>query len=89
MGSRVVSDEGFSVKWGRDALLYKEHERTMTVTIDWGGNGITLFSGSVTRWDDDPSTLIDKDAQGAIVNNIFRALTFYQERHHGEVRLLE
>jgi hypothetical protein len=89
MGTKVVSDEGFSIEWGRDLLVYREDGRSMSVTVDYGANDINVFTDSVTRWDDNPSVLIDKTVQERIVSNIFRALTFYQERQHGKVRLIE
>jgi len=88
MGTRVVSDEGFSIEWMRDLLIYREDGRSMFVTVDFGANDINVFTDTVTRWDDDPETVIEEHVRERTVNNIFRALTFYQASRHGKVTLL-
>jgi hypothetical protein len=89
MGTRVESDEGFSVEWKSDSLVYKEDGRSMGVTVDHGADEIIVFTDTVARWDDDPDTLIDTDVRDRIVNNILRALTSYQDRHNGKVALFK
>jgi hypothetical protein len=89
MGSTVISDEGFSIQWGRDALRYTENGRSMLINIDSGANEVIVFTDTVTRWDDDPATLVDKNTRDRIADNILRALTFYQERYRGKVTLRE
>jgi hypothetical protein len=85
MGWRVTSDEGFEIEWGSDVLRYKENKRTMLITIDCGANDITVFGDTATRWDDDPLHSIEKSEQSRIIDNISRALTFYQDLHHGKL----
>lgn len=89
MGTQVVSDEGFSIVWARDLLIYREGGRSMSITVDYGANDINVFTDTVTRWDDDPERSIDSEARDRIIDNIFRALTYYQERHQGKVALLK
>lgn len=85
MGWRVVSDEGFEIQWGSNVLLYHENNRSMTVTVDCGANDIVLFADTATRWDDDLLNSIEKREQTRIVENITRALGFYQTLHHGKL----
>ena len=39
----IRSDEGFSLRWGRDWATYNENERKLTFTIDVGGQGASIF----------------------------------------------
>jgi hypothetical protein len=70
----IISDDGYSLRWGQDWAIYQEGGRKLTLTIDVGGSGASIFVGSVTRWDDDPSRVIDSSTQGRIVENVRRAL---------------
>jgi hypothetical protein len=70
----IDSDEGFSVFLGRDALLYKEGNRRMTINIDWGTAQIVVFRVSIGRWEDNPAKLVDDATRLRIENNVKRAL---------------
>lgn len=72
----VISDEGFSISWGRDWLLYNRAGRSMTMTVDAGGRGpiITIFADTANRWDDDPSTEVDESTRRTVLNDVKRAL---------------
>lgn len=72
--SLIMSDGGYSLRWGQDWVIYREGNRQLTLTIDVGGMGASIFVGSVTRWDDDPSQMIDLSTQARIVENVRRAL---------------
>jgi hypothetical protein len=76
----IESDEGYSVRWGQDWAIYCEGHRELTLTIDVGGSGASIFVGSVTRWDDDSSTTIPADTQMRIVENVRRALEWKRFR---------
>jgi hypothetical protein len=58
----------------RDALLYKEGNRRMTINIDWGTAQIVVFRVSIGRWEDDPAKLVDDATRLRIENNVKRAL---------------
>ena len=88
MGTRVTSDEGFSIEWMQALLIYREGKRCMSVTVDYGANNISIFADTATRWDDDPATLIDKDTQERIIGNIVAALNYYQNPRGGKVRVV-
>ena len=61
---RIESDEGFSVSFGRDTLIYRESEKTMSVTVDIGANEANVFRDSIGRWDHDPSDAVsDQEKQ--------------------------
>ena len=70
----IRSDEGFSLRWGQDWATYNENERKLTFTIDVGGQGASIFVGSVTRWDDQPFHPVEPETQMRIVRNVQRAL---------------
>lgn len=70
----ILSDEGFSVVPKRDRLIYREAGRSMTITVDMGPKGFTVFVTSIARWDDDPRHMIAPDKVRQIANNIQRAL---------------
>jgi len=70
----VLSDEGFSILPKRDRLLYREGDRTMTVSVDVGPRGFTVFLISIARWDDDPGATIAPEKAQEIADNIRRAL---------------
>ena len=88
LSGRVISDEGFEVLVrSGDTLEYREHGRKMSVTVDCGGNGITVYAGTVSRWDDDPLKSIDEQTRLRIVDNIIRALRFqFEPRGHVDLR---
>jgi hypothetical protein len=73
-GGRIESDAGFSAWLGRDALAYREGNRRMEITIDWGGKQIAVFQVSIARWDDDPGNLIDEKERTRIAGNIQRVV---------------
>ncbi len=83
-GGRIDSDEGFSVIFGRDSLIYRESGRNMSVTVDIGGDEANVFLDSIARWDDAPNQAIGEDSKRRIADNIRRAL----EWNHLTVRLL-
>ena len=70
----IESDEGFSVRWGQDWVIYNENGRKLTFTVDIGAGGANIFVGSITRWDDEPSVQIDSSTQSRIAENARRAL---------------
>jgi len=70
----IKSDDGYSIRWGQDWATYQEGGRQLTLTIDVGGSGASIFIGSVTRWDDDPTHMIDSTTQSRIVHNVRQAL---------------
>jgi hypothetical protein len=70
----IASDEGFSVLPKRDRLTYREGKRSMTISIDMGGNEFTIFVGTIARWDDDPSNSVASETRKKITDNIRRAL---------------
>ncbi len=83
-GGRIDSDEGFSVLFGRDSLVYRESGREMSVTVDIGADEANVFLDSIARWDDAPNQAIGEDSKRHIADNIRRAL----EWDHLTVRLL-
>jgi hypothetical protein len=70
----ILSDEGFSILPKRDRLVYFEANRKMTVTVDMGVRGFTVFLGSIARWDGDPERTIPSEKKQQIADNIRRAL---------------
>jgi hypothetical protein len=72
--AKVYSDEGFSIEYGQDWLVYQRASRRMTITIDYGATEVTIFRDTVNRWDDDPSGQIDSETKFQIVSDIQRAL---------------
>jgi hypothetical protein len=73
---RIESDEGFSVAFGRDTIVYCEAGRRMAVTADVGAGQANIFTVSIGRWDDDPQNAVSDEAKQRIANNIKRALEF-------------
>jgi hypothetical protein len=71
---RVLSDEGFSIEYGQDWLVYQRAPKRMTITIDYGGTEVNIFTDTVNRWDDDPSTEVDQSTKSQIASDIKRAL---------------
>jgi hypothetical protein len=71
---RILSDGGFSILPKRDRLVYCEVNRTMTVTVDMGVKGFTVFLRSIGRWDDDPGRPIPSEKPQQIADTIRRAL---------------
>ena len=63
---RIESDEGFSVFLGRDAVIYGEDGRSMTITVDSGADRAVVFKASIGRWDDDPAHLVDDETSRKI-----------------------
>jgi hypothetical protein len=76
----ILSDEGFSVLPKRDRLLYREGKRTMTVTVDMGVNGFTIFLASIARWDDNLGESITPEKAREIAGNIRRALESQEQK---------
>ena len=61
---------------GQDWLVYRCGNRSMTMTVDRGGlgPGITIFTDTANRWDDDPSAEVDEQTRSMILNEVTRAL---------------
>jgi hypothetical protein len=74
--SLIRSDSGFSLRWGQDWATYEEGGRKLTLTLDIGGSGATVFLGSITRWDDAPTQVIDETTQNRIAENVRDALVW-------------
>jgi len=73
---RIESDEGFSVAFGRDVVVYYEGDRRMEITADFSGRTGAVFVDTIGRWDDDPlNALSDKEKQ-RIAENIKRAIAW-------------
>jgi hypothetical protein len=70
----IYSDEGFSVVIWKDGLLYREHERKMSVTSEWTLNGFAVSTITIGRWDDDLGNAVDEKEKHRIADNIRRAL---------------
>lgn len=70
----IKSDDGYSIRWGQDWETYQEGGRQLTLTIDVGGSGASILIGSVTRWDDDSTHMIDSTTQSRIIDNVRQAL---------------
>jgi hypothetical protein len=70
----IKSDEGFALRWGGDSATYVERGRKLTLTVDIGAGGANVFVETVSRWDDDPATIINRETQCQIVDNVKRAL---------------
>jgi len=67
----IYSDEGFSVSTGgRDAIVYHEGGRKMTITVQ-EGNGV--YEETIGRWDDNPLQRLSDDDRRRIADNIRRA----------------
>ena len=71
---RIESDEGFSVSFGRDTVVYREFGRRMAITADVGAGQANVFANSIGRWDDDPLNAESDQAKQRIANNVKRAL---------------
>jgi hypothetical protein len=70
-GGRIYSDEGFSVDiGGRDAIVYHEGSRKMTITVNEGNS---IYDETIGRWDDNPTQRISDQERGRIADNIRRA----------------
>ena len=68
---RIYSDEGFSVDiGGRDAIVYHEGSRKMTITVNEGSG---IYDETIGRWNDDPTQRISDCERARIANNIRRA----------------
>jgi len=72
----IRSDDGFSLRWGQDWATYEENGRKLTLTIDVGGSGATVFLDTISRWDDNPSEVVDALTQRRIAGNVMSALTW-------------
>lgn len=70
----IVSDEGYSIAFGRGWLAYRRGGRRLEATVDAGGPGVTIFVDTVNRWDDDLSNEIDRKTQALILEDIKKAL---------------
>jgi hypothetical protein len=46
----------------------------MSISIDYGANGVNVFTDTVGRWDDDPATRIDEVQRQEILRDISVAL---------------
>jgi hypothetical protein len=71
---RIESDEGFSVDFGRDIVVYYESGRRMAITADVGAGQVNIFIDTIGRWDDDPMNAVKAEEKARIANNIKRAL---------------
>ena len=71
---RIDSDEGFSVAFGRDMVVYRESGRRMAITADVGAQEANIFTISIGRWDDDQVNIISEAEKQRIADNIERAL---------------
>jgi hypothetical protein len=68
---RIYSDEGYSVSTGaRDAIVYREGNRKMTISV-LEGNGV--YEETIGRWDDNPTQRIALVDCTRIAENIRRA----------------
>ena len=68
---RIYSDEGFFVSTGgRDAIVYHEGDRKMTITVNEGN---AVYEETIGRWDDNPMQRIGDDDRKRIADNIRRA----------------
>jgi murein tripeptide amidase MpaA len=68
---RIYSDEGFFViTGGRDAIIYHEGNRKMTITVN-EGNGV--YEETIGRWDDNPNQRLGEEERKRIADNIQRA----------------
>jgi hypothetical protein len=70
----IESNEGFSVAFGRDNIVYRELGRKMAITADVGVGQASVFVISIGRWDDDPLNPVSDQAKQRIANNVKRAL---------------
>jgi hypothetical protein len=62
---------GFFVSTGgRDAIVYHEGKRKMTITV-MEGNGV--YEETIGRWDDDPMQRLGDEDRKRIADNIRRA----------------
>ena len=71
---RIESDEGFSVAFGRDTVVYYESGRRMAITGDFSGSTGAIYADTIGRWDDDPLNAVNEKEKDRIANNIKRAL---------------
>ena len=69
----IKSDEGFSVRWGRDRAVYEQSGRKLTFTVDIGAGEAFIFVDSISRWDDDPMNRIDSTERLQIAVNVKKA----------------
>jgi len=72
-GGRIDSDEGFSVRLGRDAVAYWEGSRRMLITADVGAGKVYVFTETIGRWDDDSSHTVNDEERQRIADNLRRA----------------
>ena len=72
-GAITETTEGFSVRVGRDWLVYTGGERRMHVTVDFAGICV-VFLSTVGRWDDEPDRSVGDEEQRRIASGIKRAL---------------
>jgi len=70
----IDSHEGFSVKLGRDTLIYQEGRRRMAITVDSGGEAVVIFSKGLGRWNDDMEHSVGAEEKSRIEGNAKRAL---------------
>ena len=71
--SVIKSDEGFSVKWGRDSAVYQQAGRKLTFTVDIGAGQADIFVDSISRWDDTPIVQISSETRFEIAKNVQQA----------------
>jgi hypothetical protein len=72
----IESDEGFSVEvLGRTGLTYVDGGKAMFVDSEVlvAPASMAIYPGSITRWDGNPSDLVDEATRQTIVANIRRA----------------
>jgi hypothetical protein len=72
--NRVVSDEGFAVRYGFSTLTYSEQARDMQISINRWKRDIDVDVDTVSRWDADPAHCISNEERRRITDNIKRAL---------------
>jgi hypothetical protein len=65
-----VSHDKVSIRLGRDWLVYQRGARKMSITIDYGGDQVNIFTDTVSRWDDDPNTLIEDIERQKILQDV-------------------
>jgi hypothetical protein len=81
----IYSKDGYSVRPGRDRILYFEDKRVMTINADMGPTQTVIFSGSIGRWDEDPSVSVNDQKKQEILKRVRQAL----ESQGETVRILE
>ena len=55
---------------GRDAIVYHEGSRKMTITVNEGNS---IYAKTIGRWDDNPTQRISDQERVRIADNIRRA----------------